>query len=51
MVKFDLSTYGVEEMTQKELVKVEGGNVFKKAWKWCKEHVTFGGITGGATFG
>jgi hypothetical protein len=32
MKKFDLSAYGVMEMSQQEMLSVDGGNIFADAW-------------------
>jgi hypothetical protein len=36
MKTFDLNAYGVTEMTQQEMLTVEGGNIFEDAWNWIK---------------
>ncbi|MDR3340405.1 MAG: hypothetical protein LBT25_10015 [Candidatus Symbiothrix sp.] len=36
MKTFDLNAYGVTEMTQQEMLTVEGGNIFQGAWNWIK---------------
>jgi hypothetical protein len=36
MKSFDLNALGVVEMTQEELVLVDGGNFFVDAWNWIK---------------
>lgn len=44
----DLKSYKVIEMAQSEMKEITGGNIFKNAWGWIKDHVTFK-IEGGAT--
>ena len=30
----DLNEMGLQELTQQELLEIEGGNIFRKAWNW-----------------
>jgi hypothetical protein len=60
MKNFDLNAYGVTEMSQQEMLSIDGGNIFKDAWNaicdaaetvwdWIKEHVRLGIIPSGGT--
>jgi hypothetical protein len=36
MKTFDLCACGVAEMTQQEMLEIDGGNIFGDAWNWIK---------------
>jgi hypothetical protein len=36
MKDLNLSAYGVTEMTQQEMLSIDGGNIFKDAVNWVK---------------
>jgi hypothetical protein len=37
MKTFDLHACGVEEMTQCEMLEIDGGNIFGDAWNWIRD--------------
>ncbi len=34
----NLNELGVQELTNQELLEIQGGSIFSKAWDWVKDH-------------
>ncbi|MDR1500981.1 MAG: hypothetical protein LBT43_00810 [Prevotella sp.] len=41
MKKMNLESFGVQEMTQEELMAIEGGSIFSKTWGGIKAAAEF----------